>query len=86
MGRFLRRYAPLFHNPALWPTRDGVIPYKTFFLLIGALDEDDALTELVVANAVSLGYTWAREGKANTALATARRRLVERAFPKVDEG
>lgn len=81
VARFHRSYPGLWYLPGHWRTRDGVIPYKLFYLLIDALDSVDAVRELETARAVLLGYGLARAGK-NAKVKEAHRKLVRRAFPK----
>lgn len=87
LGRWLKHWPGMYHNPALWTmTSDGFVPYKTFFIMWAATDSLVAADQYIAANAVSLGYAFARVGRDSpeSGKVSARMRELARvAFPMV---
>ena len=82
LGIFTRWYgAELLHGPQ-WPTRDGWIPFKTFYLLLQvvpnleARDRLNAVRGHVLAQGLVMGGS---SGKVKSQL----RKLTRQAFPEV---
>jgi hypothetical protein len=64
-----------------WGTRDGVIPHKLFFLLLGAWENVQAMEQLSEVQAVAHGAALAVNGK-DFKLKAATRKLAALAFPE----
>lgn len=71
----------MWYLPEYWPTDDGVIPYKLFYMLLSALKNVEAVVELYTSRAVAHGYGMARAGK-NPRVRQAQRTLIRRAYPQ----
>lgn len=83
MGRFNRWFPGWYYRPGRWPTRDGVIPFKTLLGLMTVIPHLEAGEELMLSNAVALGYSNARAGKKNSKVRNYLRALRRRAFPEI---
>lgn len=74
----------MYYNPGLWPTRDGVVPYRLFFQVVGDLNHLKARErfELVMgtAHAIALSIAGKKEVQRIKAMT---RKLSKEAFPEV---
>lgn len=64
-------------------TRDGVIPFKLFLLLLSNVDHIEAEGELQGARSTALGIGLAMNGK-DSKVKLATRSLIRRAYPSED--
>lgn len=85
VGRFIRFYGPAtYHNPARWPTADGVIPFGVMAVLDDAIDHVAAGEQLDAALAGQLGQLLAEVGK-DMKVKRAVRKLQARANPRIHD-
>lgn len=83
IGRFIRFYGPGLFYRVGWPTADGVIPFKLFYMLLSVSDNLGDRERLEASQAVTLGTALAENGK-DPKTRRARRQLTKRAYPEVD--
>ena len=83
IGRFIRFWgAGLYYNRERWDTRDGVIPFRVFYVLMDAMDAVDAGEQLRDAMAHAHGQAIAENGK-DSKVRSQTRRMMRRADPKM---
>lgn len=54
LREFEEAFPGWYHNPARWPTQDGVIPHRLFSLLVRTLEPGRAKYRLDVAKAIGI--------------------------------
>lgn len=74
----------MYHNPALWPTRDGVVPHKRFYQMLWVLEHVRARQRLedTMATAHAIGMAMAGKDQAHK-VKRQTRKLIEAAYPEV---
>ena len=70
-----------FFSPKRWKTRDGVIPFRHFFLMLRALDHLNAAQQLQDGFATAHGVAMVWDGK-DSKVRSHTRRLVSDANPE----
>lgn len=82
IARFLEAYGHDLYYSERWGTRDRIIPFKHFFLLLNALGNVNAAHQLQAVFATGHGYALAQSGK-DAKVRTQTRNLIRAANPEV---
>ena len=82
LGVFTRWYgAEMLHGPR-WPTRDGWIPFKTFYLLLQVVPNLEARDQLNLVRGQTLAQALVMGGSSGKSKSQLRK-LVRNAYPEV---
>lgn len=76
----------MWHNPQLWNTADGVVPYRVFVMLCSELQHDAAERRLAVGQGVAFGIATAFGDGKDLKLKRFSRQLTKLAHPEVAVG
>lgn len=82
IARFIKAYGHDFFFNQRWPTRDHIIPFKHFFVMLNALGYVNAAEQLQDVFAVGHGLAMVWNGK-EARVKSQTRRLIRGANPEV---